>query len=178
MSFKGAHTRRTCNSPKETEGSWFSLVQLLSSHDVSHPSFLVFTTLPQSHIPHPGPALLWLCLKGVSAVPQGPNQTHCLHHAPEGVVTDPPAFLASPLPAACRKRAPSTLTQEPQGMLAICELPQRSYTCTTKVGDGQLCQGAHLILIVLKQKTECRHIPAAARFADGPSFWHLWLLLR
>ena len=87
------------------------------THEASHPSFQVFTALPQSHIPHSDPALLWLCCKSGPAVPRRPNPTHCLHHALEGVTTES-ALSASPLSTACKKNAPSTTIQEAQVMLA------------------------------------------------------------
>lgn len=148
------------------------------SHDVSHPPFQVFSTVPQSHIPRPGLASLWPCCKSVSAVPQGPNQTRCIHHALEGVMTDS-AFLASPFPTACKKSSLYHDTGGPGDACsteAMCELPQGSYACKPqKVGDGQLCKAAHhlLVLIVTKQQTECRSIPTAAKFAYRQSFWHL-----
>lgn len=147
------------------------------THDASHPSFQVFATLPQSHVPHPDPALLWLCCKSAPAVPQRPDPTHCLHRALEGVTTES-ALSASPLHTACKKNVPSTTIQEAQVVLApqkqYMRYPNGAMSANQKMPKLASKTAHHpLFLILIHQKTACRRTPTAAKLdqlnMDQPS---------
>lgn len=123
------------------------LYRFSPTHDVSHPSFQVFTTLPQSHIPHPGQDLLWPCSKTVPAVSQGPNQTSwfvivftmLLRVFWQTLPLWPPLCL---LPA--REVPPPPWHRGPRWCCfteTICELPPWSYACTSKGRRWPALQG-------------------------------------
>lgn len=86
------------------------------THDAFHSSFQEFTTLLQSHIPHPDPALLWLCCKSTPAVPQRPNpmlSSPCSWGCHDRVCP-----FGFPFAYCLQEKCPSTAIHEAQVMLA------------------------------------------------------------
>lgn len=115
------------------------------THAVSHPSFQVFTILPQSHVdPHPGWALLWLC-SGLSLQCPGAKPNTFSSPCSWGC-SDRLCLFSLPFAYCLQEKCP--LHHSTGGLGGAPQKQNGSYLhgvmpVPQKVGDGQLCKIAH-----------------------------------
>lgn len=144
MPFKGAHSAELVTVLRKQRALVSHLYSFSPAHDVSHPSFQVFTALIQSQ-PRPLPWLCCGCALSVCSAPGAKSNT--LSSPCSWGCHDRLWIFDLPFAYCLQEKCPLHHDTGAQVMLA----PQEQYVSNLcggmpaphKAGDGQLCKAAH-----------------------------------